>query len=127
MADEAFDGRTVLVVEDEEGIRALTQRILERLGCRVLTAGNADEARVLSASHYEIDVLLTDLGLPGAGGVKLGDEIRGLRPRVKVIYMSGSPDDMIHTHHGLPPDRAFLHKPFTREALTDMLRQVLAT
>ena len=117
--------RTVLVVEDAEGLRALARRLLERQGYRVLVAANADEARRLFDRNPSIDVLLTDVVMPGANGVELTRRLAGQRPALKVIYMSGYTEETI-VHHGvLNPGIAFLHKPFTSETLGRKVREVL--
>ncbi|MEO8678287.1 MAG: PAS domain-containing protein [Vicinamibacterales bacterium] len=116
---------TVLVVEDADGLRELTQRLLQRQGYTVLTAANADEALRLSEQHPSIDLILTDVVMPGASGPALIKQITGRRPGLKVIYMSGYTEDSI-THHGvLKPGIAFLHKPFTSQTLGDKIREVL--
>jgi PAS domain S-box-containing protein len=117
--------QTVLVVEDAEGLRELVKRLLERQGYRVLIAGNADEALQLFAQHASIDVLLTDVVMPGASGPELTKELIEQRPGLRVIYMSGYTEDAI-VHHGvLNPGIAFLHKPFTADTLGRKIREVL--
>jgi two-component system cell cycle sensor histidine kinase/response regulator CckA len=110
-------GQTVLVVEDEEGLRQLTKRFLERQGYRVLVAANAEEAMQLFDENPDIEVLLTDVVMPGASGPTLNKRLIERMPELKVIYMSGYTDETI-VHHGvLNPGIAFLQKPFTAEAL----------
>jgi PAS domain S-box-containing protein len=116
---------TVLVVEDEVDLRQLTQRLLQRLGHTVLVAADAIEARRLFDQHPEIDLLLTDVVMPGASGPELTNELSELRPTLKVIYMSGYTEDAI-VHHGvLAPGIDFLNKPFTSRTLAQKLRDVL--
>jgi PAS domain S-box-containing protein len=116
---------TVLVVEDEEGVRALGRRMLERQGYSVLLAANADEAVELFERNSSIDVLLTDVVMPGASGPELTRRLVERRPALKVIYMSGYTEDAI-VHHGiLDPGITFLHKPFTFETLERKIREVL--
>jgi len=117
-------GETVLVVEDAEGIRELSKRLLERQGYRVLIAANAEEA-IEQFEGASIDVLLTDVVMPGASGPELTQELIRRRPALKVIYMSGYTEEAI-VHHGvLNPGIAFIHKPFTSEVLSQKIRQVL--
>ena len=117
--------QTVLVVEDAEGLRELVKRLLERQGYRVLIAGNAEEALRLFAQNASIDVLLTDVVMPGASGPELTKELVELRPGLRVIYMSGYTEDAI-VHHGvLNPGITFLHKPFTADTLGRKIREVL--
>jgi PAS domain S-box-containing protein len=117
--------QTVLVVEDAEGLRALARRLLERQGYRVLVAANADEARRLFDRNPSVDVLLTDVVMPGASGAELTRRLIEQRPALKVIYMSGYTEETI-VHQGvLNPGIAFLHKPFTSETLGRKVREVL--
>jgi two-component system cell cycle sensor histidine kinase/response regulator CckA len=116
---------TVLVVEDVEGLRELAKRLLERQGYAVLVAGSAEEALRLFEQHASIDVLLTDVVMPGATGPELTRQLVAQRPELKVIYMSGYTEDAI-VHHGVvDPGIAFLHKPFTSETLGRKIREVL--
>jgi CheY-like chemotaxis protein len=118
-------GETVLMVEDAEGLRVLVTKLLERLGYIVLVAANADRALQLFEDNPSIDVLLTDVVMPGVSGPELTRQLLERRPSLKVIYMSGYTDDAI-VHHGvLDSGIAFLHKPFTSEALGRKMREVL--
>ena len=115
----------MLVVEDAEGLRLLTTKLLERLGYTVLVAANADEALQLFEKHASIDVLLTDVVMPGGSGPDLTKRLVERRPGLKVIYMSGYTDEAI-VHHGvLDPGIAFVHKPFSSETLGRKLRDAL--
>ncbi|HEX9127649.1 MAG TPA: response regulator, partial [Gemmatimonadaceae bacterium] len=117
--------QTVLVVEDAEGLRELVRRLLEKLGYVVLVAANADEALRRFEENPAIDVLLTDVVMPGASGPELSRQLVQRRPALKVIYMSGYTDEAI-VHHGvLDPGIAFLNKPFTADALGRKIREVL--
>jgi two-component system, cell cycle sensor histidine kinase and response regulator CckA len=116
---------TVLVVEDAEGLRDLTRKLLERQGYTVLAAANADEALQLFKRNASIDVVLTDVVMPGASGPELTRRLVEERPGLKVVYMSGYTEEAI-VHHGvLNPGIAFLNKPFTSDALGRKLRDVL--
>jgi two-component system cell cycle sensor histidine kinase/response regulator CckA len=116
---------TVLVVDDAEGVRVLALRLLARLGCRVFVAANAAEAVRLFEGNPSIDVLLTDVVMPGASGPELTRQLVEQRPALNVIYMSGYTDDAIVQHGVLMPGIAFLPKPFTSESLGRKLREVL--
>jgi CheY-like chemotaxis protein len=117
--------QTVLVVDDAEGLRDLAKRLLERQNYKVLLAANADEALQLCERNASIDVLLTDVVMPGASGPELKRLLIERRPAVKVIYMSGYTEDAIVQHGVLNPGIAFLHKPFTAESLGRKIREVL--
>ena len=117
--------QTVLLVEDEQGLRELAKRLLLRLGYTVLVAGDAAEATRLFDENPSIEVLLTDVVMPGASGPELVGQLVARRPGLKVIYMSGYTEEAI-VHHGvLKPGIAFLHKPFTSETLGRKIREVL--
>lgn len=117
--------QTVLVVEDADELRELAKRLLERQGYTVLNAANADEAVRLFAEHSSIDVLLTDVVMPGASGPELTRRLVEQRPGLKVIYMSGYTEDAIVQHGVLKPGITFLHKPFTSDTLGRKIREVL--
>ncbi len=124
VAEERDGMHTVLVVEDADGLRQLTKRLLEKQGHTVLLAANADEALRLFDEHPSIDLLLTDVVMPGASGPELVKQLVEQRPTLKVIYMSGYTDDTI-VHHGvLDPGIVFLHKPFSSESLGQRIREV---
>jgi PAS domain S-box-containing protein len=117
--------QTVLVVEDADELRELAKRLLERLGYTVLLAANADEALRTFEGNALIDVLLTDVVMPGASGIELTRRLTERRPALKVIYMSGYTEEAIVDHGVLKPGIAFLHKPFTSETLGRKIREVL--
>jgi PAS domain S-box-containing protein len=116
---------TVLVVEDADGLRELIRRLLQRQGYTVLVAENADEAFRLFDQNPSIDVVLTDVVMPGGSGPELTSRLVERRPSLKVVYMSGYTDEAIVQHGVLKPGIAFLHKPFTSEALGRKIREVL--
>jgi two-component system cell cycle sensor histidine kinase/response regulator CckA len=124
-AREHAGGETILVVEDADSLREATRRLLKRQGYAVLVAANADEAIKLFDSHPSIDVLLTDVVMPGASGPELTKRLVERRPALKVIYMSGYTEDAIVQHGVLRPGIAFLHKPFTSDTLGRKIREVL--
>jgi len=116
---------TVLVVEDGDELRSLIRLLLTRQGYTVLAAANAAEARHLFGEHPAIDVLLTDVVMPGSSGPELTRELTAERPSLKVIYMSGYTEDTIAQHGVLLPGVAFLPKPFTAETLGRKVRSVV--
>jgi len=117
---------TVLVVEDETGIRALVRKILERQGYRVLDAARADDAiRLCQEFHGEIRLVITDVVMPEMGGREMVEKLISLRPDLKVLYVSGYTDDpQIYASH-VTQGSSFLQKPFTLGALLDKVREVL--
>ena len=126
--DAALTGsETVLVVEDEPGVRELVRKVLERGGYRVILASTPTEALdVVKRTADRIDLLMTDVVLPEKSGRVLAGEISILRPTLRVLYMSGYTDNAI-VHHGvLDPGTPFLQKPFKPDVLLRKVRSVLA-
>jgi DNA-binding NtrC family response regulator len=117
---------TVLVVEDEHSLRRLAQRVLERAGYRVLAASNGAEATEQFAHHRGgIDLLLTDVVLPGVSGPDLFRSLADQDPDLSVVYMSGYPEEAIERRAGLDHGRPFVQKPFTAAALVGAVRDAL--
>jgi len=119
------DGKTVLVVEDEDVVRGLVRQVLEGVGFDVLVARNGEEAFALAEKHH-IDVLLSDLMLPKLGGHEVADRLRSTRPELKVLYMSGYAESGLFSDGVLPPGTAFLEKPFTFSELTGKVQALLS-
>jgi PAS domain S-box-containing protein len=117
---------TVLLVEDEESVRGLAIFVLQTHGYRVLAAGNGKEAMELIEKHQGgIDLLVTDVVMPGMGGPDLAEALRPHFLQMKVLYSSGYTDDAV-VRHGLLQDKiAFLQKPYMPLALVRKVRQVL--
>ncbi|HKE23692.1 MAG TPA: ATP-binding protein [Bryobacteraceae bacterium] len=117
---------TVLVVEDEQSVRDLTVKMLQKLGYRILTAASGAEAIEISCTHPgRISLLLTDVVMPNMSGRQLADVLRPQRPDMKVLFLSGYTEDTI-VHHGVLDENVqFLPKPFSREVLAKKIRDVL--
>ncbi len=117
---------TILLVEDEEGVRALTRQLLQRHGYTVLEAEHGEDALLLCERYSgPIHLVLSDVVLAQMSGRELVQRLSPLRREMKVLYMSGYSDEAI-VHHGvLEPGTAFLQKPFTTESLMRKLREVL--
>ena len=129
-AEEAVKGggETVLLVEDEEGVLKVEREFLERWGYHTLVAGNAAAALEVAERHRgPIHLLVTDVVMPDMNGRELAQRLVQLRPDLKVLYASGSTDNVIMDHGVLVPGTAFLHKPFTGQALVRKVREVLDT
>jgi PAS domain S-box-containing protein len=119
-------GETILVVEDERLIRGALKRLLGGAGYRVLVAENSHEAIEVARAHAgPIDVLVTDIVLPGLGGRALRDEIARERPDLRALFMSAHPREMLVAQGRLEASAAFLEKPFDFDTLTTQLRELL--
>jgi CheY-like chemotaxis protein len=117
---------TVLLVEDETGVRALVRDILGQHGYNVLEAADVDDALRLCRDHEgEIQLLLTDVVMPVMSGRELAERSATLRPEIKVLYMSGYTDNIVVYHGVTARDTQFLQKPFTPKALVRKVREVL--
>jgi PAS domain S-box-containing protein len=117
---------TVLLVEDDALVRGLALRTLEGAGHRVLVAASGEEALALARRHEEpIDLLVSDLVMPGMGGVELADRLEQQRPGLRVLFVSGYASDE-HAAGTALWGRAFLSKPFTRERLLTAIDRALA-
>jgi two-component system, cell cycle sensor histidine kinase and response regulator CckA len=118
---------TVLLVDDEETLREMIQEVLEDNGYRVLAAADPQTALAIAArDDSEIHLLLTDVIMPGIGGPELARQLRSLRPRVGVLYMSGYTEEAMADRGELEAGALLISKPFTQESLTRKLREALA-
>jgi CheY-like chemotaxis protein len=117
---------TVLVVEDEDGVRELVRQILVEHGHAVLTARHGRDALQL-AERYErpIDLLVTDVVMPEMGGGELVTRLIELRPNLKVLYISGYTNDELLRRGVHGAEAHFLHKPFTTDGLMRRVREIL--
>ncbi len=126
VAARAGGTETILVVEDEENLRALVRGVLESCGYRILEATSGDDALALSQHHAaEIDLLLTDVVMPKMNGPDLAARLLVLRPEIKILYMSGYADSSVVLQGVRDTRYAYLGKPFTPQALEHKVRQVL--
>ncbi|HUV51089.1 MAG TPA: response regulator [Anaerolineae bacterium] len=122
-----LDGsETILLVEDDDGLRKFAQKVLLLHGYKVLDAENGEDAlRVSQAHEGPIHLMITDVVMPRMGGKELSEKLRPFYPRIKVIYMSGYTDNAIVEHGVLAPGLNFLQKPFAPESLARKVREVL--
>lgn len=119
-------GETLLVVEDEAALRDVAGRILSGAGYRVLSAECGPEALELAAAHEgAIDLLVSDVIMPGMLGKDLAERLSEVRPDTRVLYMSGYAQPVLHTHGTLDPGVALLEKPFTANDLLTAVRRRL--
>jgi two-component system cell cycle sensor histidine kinase/response regulator CckA len=118
---------TILLVEDEDGVRALIERVLCRAGYHVLTAATAAEAEDVAERHATpIDLLVTDVVMPDRAGPVLAEQLLVRHPEMKVLYVSGYTDDAVVRRGVVGDVMPFLQKPFSPGVLTQKIRQVLA-
>ena len=128
--DSTFDlprgTETILLAEDDDSVRVVMGEVLRDLGYQVLEAREGREALDIAAGHAgRIDMLLTDVVMPGIGGSELQRRLAATRPGLRVLYISGVMDDVIAQHGLADPGAVFLQKPFSPWSLASRLRQVL--
>jgi DNA-binding response OmpR family regulator len=117
---------TILLVEDDVQVRALARTVLEAQGYVVLVANGPDAALQLAAERPgEIALLITDVVMPGMSGRELARRVAPGRPGLRVLYISGYTEDVVAHHGVLEPGLTLLQKPFTPQALSRMVREVL--
>jgi DNA-binding NtrC family response regulator len=119
-------GETILVVDDDESVRHVVAVSLQSFGYRVLEASSGQEALDVSR-RYEgrIELLVTDVVMPGMNGLELARQIMELRPEVRVIVMSGIVDNSIILNGAVHPTTPFFHTPFSLDELALKVREVL--
>jgi CheY-like chemotaxis protein len=119
MTEDAQLARTILLVDDSHRIRPLVREILRDLNCRVLEADGATQALGIAGPDTTIDLLLTDITMPGMNGVELADQLRRHYPHLQVLYMSGYALPSLVTS-----DMHFIEKPFRPDALIKKVREI---
>jgi len=116
---------TILVVDDEAEIRKLVTAMLTRTGYRVLTADSGQNAVRLFRNNPGVELLLTDVVAPGMSGPMIADEIAGLKPEIKVVFMSGYDNTQVVQRYVVERGYSLLIKPFTMEQLGKMIGRVM--
>jgi len=117
---------TILVVEDDSGLRALTKRILLGAGYQVFIASNGREAlEIIESSRRELALVVTDVMMPEMGGQELASVLQRTRPNTRILYVSGFTANVVVAEGGLEPGVAFIAKPFSSQALLTTVRQLL--
>jgi CheY-like chemotaxis protein len=124
-ADPVFSGETVLVVEDADPLRELICGALSASGCNVLSAAHGQEGlRIVNQQKGVIDLLVTDVIMPGMNGPALAKQVRELRPEIKILYMTGYSGEFVRTDM-LIPGVSFIQKPFMPADLRRKIRKLL--
>lgn len=119
-------GETVLVVDDDAAVRNVASKVLRRGGYEVLEAGGGEEALRIAAAHEgTIDLLLTDVVMPGMGGRELSEIMGDRHPDVPVLFMSAHTEDEVILHGVRTGEIHFIPKPFTVRALREKVHEVL--
>ena len=124
-APRSSAGEVVLAVEDNEDVRAYSVQILRELGYEVLEAADADSALAVLETDARIDLLFTDVVLPGRSGRVVADTARQLRPELKVLFTTGYSRNAIVHHGRLDPGVQLITKPFTFDELASRVRDLL--
>ncbi len=118
---------TVLVVEDDPAVRRLVVRVLREYGYNVLETGHPEDAlRMVRQAEKPIDLLISDVVMPGLSGPKMAEELDAIQPGMKVLYVSGYTEETVIKHGVQDLSISFLHKPFSPEELYEAIQQVLA-
>jgi PAS domain S-box-containing protein len=117
---------TILLVEDDDAVRRLARRVLEGVGYNVLEAANGAEALAMYLRQPRIDLVITDVIMPGMSGQELSGRLRDLRPEQQILYVSGYTDDTILQHGTFLPNTSFLQKPFSPSALVARVQEMIA-
>lgn len=116
---------TILLVDDDKALRDVMRKMLQQRGYMVLFAGDGEAALRVCKQHIDpIHLLLTDVVMPGMSGPALAERVVSLRPNIRILYTSGY-TDAATIPGGLRPGVGFLVKPFTAEALTQKVREIL--
>jgi two-component system cell cycle sensor histidine kinase/response regulator CckA len=117
----------ILVVDDDTAVRQVAARVLQRVGYRVLQAGEGAEALSVARAHPgRLDLLLTDVVMPGMNGRELGERLTEERPETRLLYMSAYTEDEVVLRGVRVADVAFVYKPFSLDGLADAVRQALS-
>lgn len=122
------DGRsgTILLVDDSDIVRNVIARMLEASGFTVLKASGGEEALSISGNtEVPIDLLLSDMVMPGMGGLELADRIAHVRPDLRILFMTGYAEDIVTRDGILGENREWIGKPFTQEEIRDRVAAIL--
>lgn len=117
---------TVLIIEDDDALRAIVAETLQGAGYKVLQAESPQQALTLAAqSDLDIHLVVADVVLPGRKGPETAEQVRNIQPGARVLLMSGYTDPLLDGNPLMEPGMPFIGKPFTRDALLRKVREVL--
>jgi PAS domain S-box-containing protein len=117
---------TILLVEDDPSVLKMALSIIERLGYQVLSASNAEEAFILASSYHDsLNLLITDVVMPGMNGRELSEKLKSIHPEIKILFTSGYPENIIAHHGMLEKNINFIGKPYTMTAFAIKIRDVI--
>lgn len=126
--DDISQAVSILIAEDNEQVRKLTEIVLVQNGYKVITAENGLEALdLLISGNYQLQLLLTDLNMPELNGMELYSRVKEFGQKVRVIYMSGYSEDILGSEEAADPFVFFLQKPFTINTLLSTVRNALSS
>ncbi len=125
LAPHAGGTETLLVAEDDENVRMFMKKILERAGYKVISAHDGEEAVTRLKEHNDISVVLSDVVMPRKNGREMLDEIKKIKPGIKAVFISGYAADVMQNKGVFEEGTQFLVKPFKKEDLLRIVRQVL--
>jgi two-component system cell cycle sensor histidine kinase/response regulator CckA len=121
-------GATILLVEDEPPVRSTVRRLLERHGYQVLEASNGHDAlSLIAARGSEIQLVVSDMVMPGMGGMELASRLRAISPRIPVLLMTGYTEEAIARTGDRPHDGLIIEKPFSQHTMLEKVRGALAS
>jgi two-component system, cell cycle sensor histidine kinase and response regulator CckA len=122
----SHDQRTILLIDDEQSVRSIVMKILQRASFKVVEAESGEAALKIVESHTgTIDLVVTDLHMPGLNGPEVVKKLATLRPGLKVLFMSGYAEHDIVARTGVPGGANFLHKPFSGQELTNAVKAAI--
>lgn len=121
----AQEGEVVVVIDDEPLVRGLIVEVLEELGYQALEADDGPSGLALLTTTKRVDLLVTDIGLPGLNGRQVADQARETRPDLKILFMTGYAENAMASKGFLGTNMALITKPFTMEALTTRIREII--
>ncbi len=119
-------GETVLVIDDEPTVRMLVTEVLEELGYAAIEAADGISGLKVLQSDTRIDLLITDVGLPGGNGRQVADAARRVRPKLKVLFITGYAENAVFGHGRLEPGMQVMTKPFAMQALPSRIKGLIA-